>query len=129
LLERWSADVIAAWKVQWEAQSVWEAAGGHTLSWAIREHLRNHGNLQTLITPQLLTAYPSLRRLKCLTCQAGIEQSQQCRLCLKWVIVLDRFGRLIKFESWLVIVCSKDISQEQTVGWLAEEQWHALGRV
>ena len=115
LLERRSDDVIRVWKAQWEAQVSWEAAGGRTLSWAIGEHLRHHGDLQTLLTPQLLTAYPAFEVLD----ELCWPQAKSAVVALSEMG--ERLGKawdvLITLERWAVIVCSKDVSQEQKA-WL-----------
>jgi hypothetical protein len=115
LLERRSDDVVGALKAQWEAQAAWEAAGGRTLSWAIGEHLRQHGDLQTLLTPQLLTAYPAFEVLN----ELCWPQAKSAVVALSEMG--ERLGKawevLINLERWAVIVCSKDVAQEQKA-WL-----------
>ena len=61
ILESKHDDVIPQWKEQWEKQVRWEAAGGRTLSWAVSEHLRRYGDLQTLLTTHSLTSNPAFK--------------------------------------------------------------------
>ena len=115
ILESKHDDVIPQWKEQWEKQVRWEAAGGRTLSWAVSEHLRRYGDLQTLLTTHSLTSNPAF--------ETPAEQHWQ--RVQSAVVMLSEgepphsegWAALSRMERWALVASVKDISTPQRA-WL-----------
>ena len=115
ILESRCDDVVPLWREQWERQVAWEATGGRTLSWAVSEHLRRHGNLQVLLTTRLLTADPAF---------ATPDEQDWQRMGPAVVMLLEcevqhssAWEALAKMNRWAVVVTGKEVSIPQRT-WL-----------